>query len=155
VLVGVAIGVVGAHLADRPQPRPVSATPDVRVSLGMGAGQFFVVNGYATLNVPLALLNASSQTETLLSIRVLGPGASLTPGPQAPLQLPIALPPGEFVDVPMAISSDCSVTVRPPPSVALIVVDARHRRYVVPVTIPDMAEMWGQTLLNGSCHTSS
>jgi hypothetical protein len=155
VLIGVLIGGSAVYVVGRRTPA-ASPVPDIRVSLGVGAGQLEVANGDAVVVLPLALLNATGRAETLLAIQVRGPGAGLVPDPsgEPTNSLPVALPPGEFVDVRITISSDCSVTLRPPPSVSLVVADTRQRRYVIPVTVPDMAQIWGQTLLDGACVAS-
>ena len=65
--------------------------------------------------------------------------------------LPLRLAPGQPFDVRFGLSSDCSVAVRPLPRVTLVILDAHDHRQDVPVTIPDLDAIWGQTLLPDAC----
>jgi len=55
------------------------------------------------------------------------------------------------VDVRIGLPSDCSIPVRPPPQVALVVTDPSGRSHRVPVVIADLYSIWGQTLVPGAC----
>jgi hypothetical protein len=152
-LIGVVVGVLGAHHATQPA-QSQSAAPDIRVSLGAGAGAPPAMErGLAVVEVPLVLTNQASSTVRLASIRVSGPGAALTADPMGrpSPDLPLRLAPGQSFDVRFGLSSDCSVAVRPLPQVTLVVLDARSQPHDIAVTIPDLDAIWGQTLLPGAC----
>jgi hypothetical protein len=154
-LVGAAVGALGMRLATHPPVRAAAApSTDLRVSLGAGAGgPPTVLQGRAVVEVPLVLTNAASTTVSLASIRVSGPGAALTTDPMGrpSPDLPLRLAPGQSFDVRFGLSSDCSVAVRPLPRVTLVILDAHDRTQDVPVAIPDLDGIWGQTLLPGAC----
>jgi hypothetical protein len=152
-LIGVVVGALGAHHATRPAQSQSSA-PDIRVSLGAGAGgPPTVVHGRAVVEVPLVLTNEASSTVRLASIRVSGPGAALAADPtgRPSPDLPLRLAPAQSFDVRFGLSSDCSVAVRPLPQVTLVVLDAQGQPHDIAVTIPDLDAIWGQTLLPGAC----
>ncbi|HEY5185206.1 MAG TPA: hypothetical protein VIM19_09965 [Actinomycetes bacterium] len=159
-LAGVLVGALGAHYAAQPSPPPpttaaaAATSVDIRVSLGAGAGgPPTVVQGRAVVEVPVVLTNEASTTVGLASIRVSGPGAALTTDPtgRPSPDLPLRLAPGQSFDVRFGLSSDCSVSVRPLPQVTLVVLDAHDQTQDVPVAIPDLDGIWGQTLLPGAC----
>ncbi len=142
------------HYVDVRPPAPESEPRvDVRVSLGAQAGDFGIGTGDPVVAVPLVITNAGQQPVTLEAIRVSGPGASLVPDPGGrPVQvLPAPLVPGRPVDTRIAIRSDCTVPVRPPPQVTLVVQDSGGQVKDIAVTIPDLANIWGQTLIAPAC----
>ncbi len=152
-LIGVLVGVLVAHYASQ-QGQQQTTAPDLRVSLGAGAGgPPTVVQGRAVVEVPLVLTNEASTTVSLASIRVSGPGAALSTDPtgRPSPDLPLRLAPGQSFDIRFGLSSDCSVSVRPLPLVTLVVLDAHDQTQDVPVAIPDLDGIWGQTLLPGAC----
>jgi hypothetical protein len=157
-LVGVFIGAAGMHAIDR-KPMAISqgATSkiDIDVSLGLNAGGLVGAPGQPVVILPLVFVNAASQEVTLTSLRVEGPGAALVPDPSGePVPtLPLRLPPGQFVDYRVGLSSDCSVIVRPLPQLILVVASPGHETQTVPVQVPDLATIWGQTLLPPACNT--
>jgi hypothetical protein len=142
------------HYLDANSPPPIAGRGvDVRVSLGAQAGDFSVGSGDPVVPVPLVITNAGEQQVTLDAIRVSGPGASVVsdPGGRPVLVLPATLVPGRPVDTRIAIRSDCAVSVRPAPQVTLVVQDSGGRVHEVAVTIPDLDNIWGQTLIAPAC----
>jgi hypothetical protein len=150
-MIGLALGAVVMRYVDD-RPRAQAAPIDVRVSLASQAGAMSI-DGNPVVSVPLVIINAGSQPVTLTAIRVGGAGASLVPDPEGRPShpLPAALVPGQPLYVRIAISSDCSVAIRPEPRVTLLVTDASHGVHLLNASIPDLDSIWGQTLLPGVC----
>ena len=160
LLAGALLGAAAMHYLDSRPAAPVArasggvaGVADVRVSLGAYAGDLSTVAGDPVVSVPLVITNLGSAPLTLEAIAVSGPGASLVPDPGGrPVQvLPITLVLGRPVDTRIAIRSDCAVTVRPPPTVILVVKDSRSQVRQVDVVIPDLDTIWGQTLVGPAC----
>lgn len=156
MLVGGAAGAAAAHHLGRRTAvaPPASPGPVLVVSLGPYAGSAPVrEGGRSVVSVPLAVENATARPLTVVAVRVTGPGAAVTSDPSGREsgQLPTTLPPGQYTDVSFGLASECSVPLRPLPQVGLVVADAAGRVHVVPVTVPDLAQLWGETLLPGSC----
>ena len=82
-----------------------------------------------------------------------GPGAALGPSPEAHarLTLPLILPVAESTEVPLTLTSDCAVLVRPLPAITLVVRGASGAPRVVGVRIPDLDRLWGFTLNDSVC----
>jgi hypothetical protein len=157
VAVGVLLGAAGMHFLDtRPSAPVADGLVDVRVSLGATAGEsgaMSVVSGDPVVSIPLVITNAAAQPVTLTEIRVSGPGASLVPDPGGrPAQmLPWTLVSGRPVDTRIAVRSDCAVAVRPAPQVILVLQDSDGQVHDVAVTVPDLDNIWGQTLIAPAC----
>ena len=155
-LVGAAAGALGMRAWDT---RPTASQPpapviDVRVSLGARAGGLIGTDqGKAVVAVDSVVLNAGSQDLVLVGVKVVGPGAAFLPdvagGPST--ALPIALPRGQFVDIRFGLSSDCSVAVRPLPTVTLVVRDPANVEHQIVTRIPDLDAVWGQSLDPSAC----
>jgi hypothetical protein len=157
VLGGVLLGAAGMHLLDS-SPSTPAANPliDVRVSLGVMAGEpgaMSIVAGDPVVSIPLVVTNAGQQSLTLTMIRVSGPGASLVtdPGGRPAQMLPWTLASGRPVDTRVAVRSDCAVAVRPAPRVILVLQDSRGLVHDLPVTVPDLDNVWGETLIAPAC----
>jgi len=164
--VGVLLGASGMRAWDArqsPSP-PASASPvtsaapssgiDLRVSLGARTGGLDGVRqDRVILAVDVVVLNAGGAPLTLTAISVQGPGAGFVADPPGGPQtgLPVALPPGQFVDVRFGVSSDCRVAVRPLPRIGLVVRDAAGVTRQVVTRIPDLDVLWGQTLAPQEC----
>lgn len=157
LLGGVLLGAAGMHVLDSSPATPVTKpSVDVRVSLGANAGDaggVSTVAGDPVVSIPLVVTNAGVQSVTLTEIRVSGPGASLAsdPGGRPSLMLPWTLAPGRPVDTRIAVRSDCAVAVRPAPQVILVVTDSGGQVDDIPVTVPDLDNIWGQTLIAPAC----
>jgi hypothetical protein len=129
---------------------------DVRVSLGATAGEagaMSIVAADPVASIPLVVTNAGTESATLTEIRVSGPGASLVadPGGRPAQMLPWTLVPGSPVDTRIAVRSDCVVAVRPAPQVILVVSEADGQRDDLAVLVPDLDNIWGQTLIAPAC----
>jgi hypothetical protein len=154
LLVGVLLGAAGMHYLDASPAAPVAAAEvDVRVSLGAQAGDMSTASSDPVVSIPLVISNAATRPVTLTAIRVSGAGASLTPDPGGrPVQtLPTTLVPGRPLDTRIAIRSSCAVPVRPPPQVTLVVQDPGGQVHDVAAKIPDLDNIWGQTLVAPAC----
>ena len=157
VAVGVLLGGAGMHFLDTRPSAPVAAgLVDVRVSLGATAGEpgaMSVVSGDPVVSIPLVISNAAARPVTLTEIRVSGPGASLVadPGGRPAQMLPWTLVSGRPVDTRIAVRSDCAVAVRPAPKVTLVLQDSAGQAHDLAVTVPDLDNIWGQTLIAPAC----
>jgi hypothetical protein len=126
----------------------------VRVSLGASSFLDQPSTGPPlVVGTDLVLRNAARRPVTLIGFEVTGPGASLvTDSPGGPsTELPQALPPAQERRNRIGLGSDCSVLIRPAPTVTLVLrrfdgVTVRQQAY-----IPDMETLWGQTLDPGLC----
>jgi|1186.fasta_scaffold65873_2 hypothetical protein len=164
---GLAVGVLLGHVwlpAGMPEPRstaapaPVSApTPPVRVSFGAYAPPevepLSVSGGKVDVLVPAVVVNETSAPLVVRALRVSGPGAGLgeTTGYMF-LDFPLHLPPGEPMQLPFTLTSDCAVAVRPVPRITLVVApDDGSAGSPVDVTIPDLGSLWGRTLAPALC----
>lgn len=49
------------------------------------------------------------------------------------------------------MTSDCRVALRPEPAVTFLVRDGQQVVHTLPVHIPDLAALWGQTLYADAC----
>jgi hypothetical protein len=68
------------------------------------------------------------------------------------LDFPLHLPPGEPMQLPFTLSSDCAVKVRPVPRITLVIApDDGSAGQAVDVTIPDLGSLWGRTLDPSLC----
>jgi hypothetical protein len=154
---GVLLGAVGMHFLDaRPRATvsgPESSVVDVRVSLGAMAGTMTVVAGDPVVSIPLVITNFGNQPVTLSDIGISGPGASLVadPGGRPSQMLPWTLAPGASVDTLIAVRSDCSVAVRPPPQVTVEMPLSADTSQGFGVRVPDLDRIWGQTLVAPAC----
>jgi len=152
---GVLLGAVGMHFLDA-RPSAAVSTPsvlDVRVSLGAMAGTMTVVAGDPVVSIPLVFTNFGNQPVTLSEIGVSGPGASLVadPGGRPSQMLPWTLAPGASVDTLIAVRSDCSVAVRPPPQITVEMPLSADTSTGFSVAVPDLDRIWGQTLVAPGC----
>jgi hypothetical protein len=152
---GVLLGAVGMHFLDARPSAAVSppSVVDVRVSLGAMAGTMTVVAGDPVVSIPLVITNFGNQPVTLSEIGVSGPGASLVadPGGRPSQMLPWNLAPGASVDTLIAVRSDCSVAVRPPPQVTVDMPLSADTSTRFSVAVPDLDRIWGQTLVAPAC----
>ena len=157
VACGVLLGAAGMHFLDtRPSAPAANDLVDVRVSLGAAAGEpgaMSVVSGAPVVAIPLVISNVAARPVTLTQIRVSGPGASLVPDPggRPALMLPWTLVSGRPVDTRIAVRSDCAVAVRPAPKVTLVLKDSDGQVHDLAVTVPDLDNIWGQTLITPAC----
>jgi len=155
-LVGAAVGAFGMRAWDArpPAAQPPAQVIDVRVSLGAHVGGLIATERRkALLAVDTVVLNAGSDDLVLVDVKVVGPGAAFLPdvagGPST--GLPIALPRGQFVAVRFGLTSDCTVVVRPLPTVTLVVRDPANVEHQVVTRIPDLDAVWGQSLDPSAC----
>ena len=129
---------------------------NVEVSLAADVGGLLTTHdGVALVEVSTVMQNTGSQSLSLVAITATGPGAALiTDSAVAQVTtLPVRLPPGQFVYVDFALASDCAVAIRPTPRLTLIVRDLRGRTHKVATRIPDLDNVWGQSLLPDACPT--
>jgi len=153
LLVGAAVGAEGMNRAERRTP-PIPSPPTLEVSLAPGAGGGAAYgNGLSVIAVPLAVRNLTARPLTVVSVQVAGSGAGLAADPEGRPsgELPVTLPPGQFVDVSFGLTSRCSVPLRPMPHLSLLVADSSRHLHIIPITIPDFENLWGATLMPGSC----
>jgi hypothetical protein len=164
---GLAVGVLLGRAwlpAGAPEPRPTAApapvaapTPPVRVSLGAygppDVQPLSVVRGKIDVSVPAVVVNETSAPLVVRALRVSGPGAGLGENTGYMfLNFPLHLPPGEPMQLPFTLTSDCAVAVRPVPRITLVVApDDGSAGLAVDVTIPDLGSLWGRTLATGLC----
>jgi hypothetical protein len=139
-----------------PAPAPaVAAGPELRMSMSaFGSGvEPALKDGKAVIRLLTVVTNDGTEPLTLLGVRVEGPGAALGPSPEAHarLTLPLILPVAETTEVPLTLTSDCAVPVRPLPAITLIVRGASGAPRVVGVRIPDLDRLWGFTLNDSVC----
>jgi hypothetical protein len=168
---GLAVGVLIGHAwlpAGTPDPSPASASPaapapaasgpPVRVSFGAygppGIDPVSVAGGKISVSVPAVVVNETSGPLVVRSMSVSGPGAGLGENNQYMfLDFPLHLPPGEPMQLPFTLTSDCAVAVRPVPRITLVVApDDGSAGRPVDVTIPDLGSLWGRTLDHSLCH---
>jgi hypothetical protein len=165
---GLAIGVLLGHAwlpVGAPDPAPAAApapvatpTPPVRVSFGAyGSPDVDPVptaDGKIVVSVPAVVVNETAGPLVVRALRVSGPGAGLGDETRYMfLDFPLHLPPGEPMQLPFALTSDCSVAVRPVPRITLVVApDDGSPGEPVDVTIPDLGSLWGRTLGPSACH---
>jgi hypothetical protein len=154
---GAVLGGLAVHLLDggaTPAPAP-AAPPQLRVAFGALASQVEpqLDHGLAVVDLFAVVVNDGTTPLTLDAVHVTGPGAALVdPGPRwATPQLPMVVPPGEERDLPLAVTSDCAVAVRPLPAVSLAVRGPDGAVREQPARVPDLARLWGQTLDGGPC----
>jgi hypothetical protein len=154
---GAVLGGLAVHLLDgAPAPAPPPSTgQQLRVAFGALASQIEpqLDHGLAVVDLFAVVVNDGTTPLTLEAVHVTGPGAALVdPGPrwQTP-QLPMVVPPGEERDLPLAVTSDCAVAVRPVPAVSLAVRGPDGAVREQPARVPDLARLWGQTLQGGPC----
>jgi hypothetical protein len=166
---GLAVGLLLGHAwlpAGTPEPTPApaaaqlppaAAAPPVRMSFGAygppDADAVTAEHGKISVSVPAVVVNETSAPLVVRALRVSGPGASL--GEDARymfLGLPLHLPPGEPMQLPFTLASDCSVPVRPVPRITLVVApDDGSAGQPVDVAIPDLGSLWGRTLDPALC----
>jgi hypothetical protein len=157
LLGGVLLGAAGMHVLDSSRSAPITKPLlDVRVSLGATAGEagaMSIVAGDPVVSIPLVVTNAGATSVTLTEIRVSGPGSSLVadPGGRPAQMLPWTLVPARPVDTRIAVRSDCAVAVRPAPQVIVVVTEADGQRDDIAVSVPDLDNIWGQTLIAPAC----
>lgn len=126
---------------------------DVRVSLGASGGVTEADSRRVVLAVSLVLLNAGRRPVVLVGFEVTGPGAGLITSPAGgpSTDVPQTLDPGRPMTNRIGLTSDCSVAVRPLPTVVILLRDADGRLVRRKVWIPDLDSLWGQTLLSNAC----
>jgi hypothetical protein len=164
---GLAVGVLLGHAwlpAGTPDPAPPAAAlpaaapqPPVRVSFGAygppDVDPVSAVDGKISVAVPAVVVNETSAPLLVRALRVSGPGAGL--GENTPymfLSFPLHLPPGEPMQLPFTLTSDCAVAVRPVPRITLVIAaDDGSAGRPVDVTIPDLGSLWGRTLDHSLC----
>jgi hypothetical protein len=166
---GLAVGVLIGHAwlpAVSPDPAPPDAAPapaaapgpPVRVSFGAyaatGVEPVSVAGGKIEVSVPAVVVNETAGPLVVRSMSVSGPGAGLGENNQYMfLDFPLHLPPGEPMQLPFTLTSDCAVAVRPVPRITLVVApDDGSSGRPVDVTIPDLGSLWGRTLDRSLCH---
>jgi hypothetical protein len=154
-LSGVLVGIVAARAWTAHQPAPRSApVVNVQVSLAADVGGLLTTqNGMAVVEVSTVMLNTGSEPLSLVAIKATGPGAAVVADPALAqlTPLPVRLPPGQFAYVHFAITSNCSVAVRPVPRVTLVVRDVRGHTLQLDTRIPDLDSVWGQSLDAQAC----
>ena len=165
---GLAVGVLLGHAwlpAGAPEAAPAGAAPSpavaqappVRVSFGAygppGIDPVSVTGGKIAVSVPAVVVNETSAPLVVRSMRVSGPGAGLGENSRYMfLDFPLHLPPGEPMQLPFTLTSDCAVAVRPVPRITLVVApDDGGPGRPVDVTIPDLGSLWGRTLDPSLC----
>jgi hypothetical protein len=139
-------------------PAPAAAPgPPVRVSFGAygrpDLDPVSAVDGKIAVSVPAVVVNETSAPLVVRALRVSGPGAGLGENTGYMfLDFPLHLPPGEPMQLPFTLTSDCAVAVRPVPRIALVVApDDGSAARAVDVTIPDLGSLWGRTLDPSLC----
>jgi hypothetical protein len=164
---GLAVGVLLGHAwfpAGTPEPAPAAAplpaaapVPPVRVSFGAygppDVDPVASADGKIAVSVPAVVVNETSAPLLVRAIRVSGPGAALAEDTRYMfLDFPLHLPPGEPMQLPFTLSSDCAVKVRPVPRITLVIApDDGSAGQAVDVTIPDLGSLWGRTLDPSLC----
>ena len=109
-------------------------------------------DGKISVSVPAVVVNETSAPLLVRAIRVSGPGAGLGQNRLMFLEFPLHLPPGEPMQLPFTLTSDCAVAVRPVPRITLVVApDDGSAGRPVDVTIPDLGSLWGRTLDPSLC----
>ena len=165
---GLTVGVLIGHAwlpaaspdpAPAPAPLPAAAqVPPVRVSFGAygppDVEPTTSADGKIAVSVPAVVVNETSAPLVVRALRVSGPGAGLgVDNRYMFLDFPLHLPPGEPMQLPFTLTSDCSVAVRPVPRITLVVApDDGSAGRPVDVTIPDLGSLWGRTLDHSLCH---
>jgi hypothetical protein len=154
-LAGLLAGVVAGRVWTARQPSTSSAREvSVEVSLAADVGGLLTTHdGLAIVEVSTVMQNTGSGSLSLVAIKVTGPGAGDVADPALAqvTTLPVRLPPGQFVHVHFALTSDCAVVVRPAPRIVLVVRDASDQTHEVATRIPDLDSVWGQSLLPEAC----
>ena len=157
---GLAVGLLLGHAwlpAGSPEPVPAPAAPPVRVALGASAsGTTYPlqrVGRYVRVPVPSVVVNETAAPLVVRELQVSGPGAGLTAQEfDMFLGLPLHLPPGEAIQLPFTLTSDCAVAVRPVPRITLVVApDDGSAGRPVDVRIPDLESLWGRSLDPSLC----
>ncbi len=153
---GVLLGGLAVHLADGDGQAPQApAGQQLRVAFGALPSnvEAQLDHGLAVVDLFAVVANDGPAPLTLEAVHLTGPGAAIVdPGPRwAPLQLPLLVPPGEERDLPLALTSDCAVAVRPVPSLTFVVRGPDGAVREQPARVPDLARLWGQTLDQGLC----
>ena len=139
-------------------PKTTSASPagqQLRVAFGaLPSGvEAQLDHGLAVVDLFAVVVNDGPAPLTLQAVHISGPGAAIVdPYPRwAPLQLPLVVPAGQERDLPLALTSDCAVAVRPMPSLTFVVRGPDGAVREQPARVPDLARLWGQTLDQGPC----
>ena len=164
---GLAVGVLIGHAwlpVAAPDPAPPAASasapapgPPVRVTFGAyglpDVQPAADAHGKIDVSVPAVVVNETSGPLEVRSMRVSGPGAGLGENTQYMfLDFPLHLPPGEPMELPFTLTSDCAVAVRPVPRITLVVApDDGSAGRSVDVTIPDLGSLWGRSLNPSLC----
>jgi hypothetical protein len=137
-------------VSQAPRAQPLS----VRFSLAAQTGRLSSpIAGRPVVTLTLIVSNHSSIPVKVLGVDVSGPGAGLvasSPG-GPPLDLPQSVDPGEETTIRFGMSSDCSVAIRPPPTVTFTVQPLSSSPREVVADIPGLDSIWGLTLLPGVC----
>ena len=134
--------------APRPQPLPV------RFSLAAQTGALSApVEGNPVVSLTVVVSNDGSSPLTVLGVDVSGPGAGLVSSPPGgpSLDLPQSVDPGRETTIRFGMSSDCSVAVRPAPTVTFTIAPRGSSPRKVVADIPDLDSVWGLTLQPGVC----
>ena len=77
----------------------------------------------------------------------------IDPGPRWPPPLPMVVPPGEERDLPLALTSDCDVLVRPLPAATLVVRGPDGAVRDQAAGVPDLDRLWGRRWTAGPAPT--
>jgi hypothetical protein len=119
-----------------------------------GVDPLAVTGGKISVSVPAVVVNETSGPLVVRSMSVSGPGAGLGEYRDYMfLDFPLHLPPGEPMELPFTLTSDCAVAVRPVPRITLVVApDDGSAGRPVDVTIPDLGSLWGRTLDHSLCN---
>ncbi len=132
----------------RPQPLPV------RFSLAAQTGALSApVDGNPVVSLTVVVSNDGSSPVTVLGVDVSGPGAGPVASPPGgpALDLPQTVDPGRETTIRFGMLSDCSVSIRPPPTVTFTIASQGSSARVVVADIPDLDSVWGLTLQPGVC----
>ncbi len=154
-----ALGVgLGVHAWDGRMTSTGHAPPAqplaVRFSLAARTGALSApVDGNPVVALTVVVSNDGSSPVTVTGVDVSGPGAGLVTSPPGgpSLDLPQTVDPGRERTIRFGMSSDCSVSIRPPPTVTFTIAPRGSSPRKLVADIPDLDSVWGLTLLPGAC----
>jgi len=131
-----------------------SQHPSLRFSLGAQTGGLDAAEaGSAVVTLSVVVSNDGTTPVTVRGIEVSGPGAGFVASPPGgpDTDLPRTVAAGQSAKIRFGMSSDCSVLVRPLPTVTFLVQVGGAAAHPVAATIPDLDSIWGMSLLPPSC----
>ncbi len=157
VAVGILVGGLAVHAWDEARVDvgpPGRSAESLRFSLGAQTGALAgTERGKAVVALTVVVSNDGTAPVTLQAIQVQGPGAGFVASPAGgpSTELPQTTAAGQSSEVRFGLSSDCSVPVRPLPTVRFIVRDVHGNTQSVAAQIPDLDVVWGQSLSPPAC----